>query len=134
MSKSNSKESCPCNSEKSFAACCQPVLEDIAVATSPEQLMRSRYTAFTLKDMTYIFESTHPQARHEFDRKSNQEWADQAHFSKLEILKSSNEGNKGIVEFKAHFKINDTETIHHEIASFRKQAQVWYFRDATIVK
>jgi SEC-C motif-containing protein len=129
-----SKNNCPCDSDKTFSTCCKPVIDDIKSASSPEQLMRSRYTAFTLKDMNYIFESTHPQARHEFDRKSNQEWADQAHFSKLEILKSSNEGNKGFVEFKAYFKINETETIHHEVASFRKQSEVWYFRDAKIVK
>ncbi len=129
-----STNNCPCDSNIKFESCCGPLIQNQKPAQNPEQLMRSRYTAFTLKNMDYIYETTHPQARLEFDRKSNQEWADQASFSKLEILKSSDEGNKGIVEFKAYFKLKDTENIHHEVAAFRKQADVWYFRDAKILK
>ena len=125
---------CPCESNKEFSKCCGPLIEQGTKATNPEQLMRSRYTAFTLKNMKYIFETTHPQARGEFDLKSNQEWADQAQFTKLEILNSSVEANKGIVEFRAHFKMKDMDAaIHHEVAYFRKQEGIWYFRDAKIV-
>lgn len=126
---------CPCESNKEFSKCCGPLIEKGNKAENPEQLMRSRYSAFTLKDMKYIFETTHPQARGEFDRKSNQEWADQAEFTKLEIINTSIEANKGVVEFKAHFKMKDSEpTIHHEVAYFRKQEGTWYFRDAKIVQ
>ncbi len=128
-------QTCPCDSKKDFSKCCSPLIEEKEEASSPEQLMRARYSAFATKNMNYIYETTHPQARFEFDRKANQEWADQAEFLKLEVLNSSDEGNKGIVEFKAHFKMKDSEpAIHHEVAYFRKQEGTWYFRDAKIVK
>ncbi len=126
---------CPCDSKKDFSQCCALLIEKGQSAESPEQLMRSRYTAFAIKNMNYIFETTHPQARFEFDRKANQEWADQAEFTKLEVLSSSVNANKGTVEFKAHYKMQGAEpAIHHEMAYFRKQEDVWYFRDAKIMK
>ncbi len=125
---------CPCESNREFKSCCGLLIDHGAQASTPEQLMRSRYSAFALKNMKYIYDTTHPQARGEFDKKANQDWADQAQFTKLEILNSSVEANKGIVEFKAHFKLKDTDpAIHHEVAYFRKQEGVWYFRDAKIV-
>ena len=60
---------------------------------------------------------------------------DGASFSKLEVLKSSMEGTKGLVEFKAHFKMAEppSEEVHHEVSRFRKQAGVWYFREGRVV-
>ena len=128
-------QDCPCDSKKEFSKCCSPLIEQTLEAMTPEQLMRARYTAFTIKNMDYIYETTHPQARFEFDRKANQEWADQANFKKLEVINTSTEANKGVVEFKAHFQMKDSEpAIHHEVAYFRKQEGIWYFRDAKIVK
>jgi SEC-C motif-containing protein len=122
---------CPCGSGKNFAACCQPFIEGQQAAATPEELMRSRYSAFCQQDMDYIAKTTDPQAMGEYDMKANAEWARTSKFLKLEVIQSSQEGNKGTVEFKAWFKSGDgPEQIHHEISKFRKQAGVWYFRDA----
>lgn len=97
--------------------------------------MRSRYSAFAEKDLNYIFETTHPQAQAEFDLPGTKEWAEQSKFVKLEILKATDEGNKGIVEFKAHFHDKDNNLhIHHEMSQFRKVSGTWYFRDGRIVQ
>ena len=121
---------CPCQSGQSLEECCLPLIEGKKIATSPEMLMRSRYTAFSLKKIDYIFNTLDPQARGEFDRQTNIDWAEKSIFTNLEIIKSTMEGNKGIVEFKATFK--DAEGvvhIHHEHSKFRKQAGIWYFRE-----
>jgi len=124
---------CPCGSAKTLEACCQPLL-DGEPAPSPELLMRSRFTAFVVKDIQYVQATTDPQSRHEFDLEATKTWAETSEFFKLEILRASAEGNKGMVEFKAHFRGTDgKDQVHHEISKFRKQAGVWYFRDGKLV-
>lgn len=54
---------CPCGSQKSYAACCQPILDDHRCAETAEALMRSRYTAFVLKHDRHILASWHPRTR-----------------------------------------------------------------------
>ncbi len=124
---------CHCGSSKEFSECCEPLLKGQREALTPEELMRSRYSAFVTKDMNYIFETTDPQTRTQFDMKANEEWAETAQFLKLEVLKSSQEGNKGVVEFKATFKAgSQPEQVHHEISKFRKQSGTWYFREGKV--
>ena len=96
--------------------------------------MRSRYSAFCTKNLDYVVETTDPQARFDMDKESTAAWMNGATFSKLEVLASSAEGNKGSVEFKAYFKMNDgPEEIHHEFSKFRKHAGTWYFRDGRVM-
>ena len=95
--------------------------------------MRSRYSAFVDKNLDYVQETTDPQALRDFDRASTEQWMNEATFNKLEVLKATNEGNKGTVEFKAYFTMGGKPEIHHEISKFRKQAGVWYFRDGKVI-
>ncbi|MBX3016557.1 MAG: hypothetical protein KF767_01610 [Bdellovibrionaceae bacterium] len=131
---------CSCGRAKSFKDCCEPLMKGDATADSPETLMRSRYSAFVHKDIDYLYESLDPQARHDWDPKSTEEWANNAEFTGLEIIKATDEGNKGSVEFKARFKMPTepggapVEHVHHEISKFRKQGGVWYFRDGRVIE
>ena len=36
---------CPCGANSTFEDCCQPIIEQREVASTPEALMRSRYSA-----------------------------------------------------------------------------------------
>ena len=123
---------CPCGSAKDYNSCCQ-LLIDGQEAPGPEELMRARYTAFVMKNLDYIAATTDPQAMAEFDFEATRQWAENSEFHKLEILNSSNEGNKGTVEFKAHYRMEGKEHIHHELSKFRKHSGVWYFRDARLM-
>lgn len=99
--------------------------------------MRSRYCAYREKKYDYLESTTDPQARGDIDWRANREWAEQSTFTKLEVLETSIEKNKGIVEFRAHFHLNAdpaSPQIHHEVSTFRKQAGVWYFRDGKAKK
>ena len=121
---------CYCCSEKKFSNCCEPFISGSQLPETPEELMRSRYSAFCLKDGKYLYETTDPQTRMEIDHKGNEDWAHTVQFLNLEILQTSTEKNKGTVEFKAKFKDSSgAEQIHHEIAKFRRQGGQWFFRD-----
>jgi SEC-C motif-containing protein len=130
----NGQMMCYCHSQKKFSDCCQPYLEGES-AESPEILMRSRYSAYCLKNFDYLRETTDPQALGSIDHRANQEWAESVEFIKLEILKAEEEKNKGIVEFKATFKEigKDEIHVHHEHSKFRKQQGLWYFREGRVI-
>ncbi len=124
------KNNCYCDSSKPYVDCCQPLIEGEADAETPEALMRSRYTAFCLKNLEYVQETTDPQTRYKMDQASTKAWMDNSEFLKLEVLSASSEGNKGTVEFKATFKMEGQEPeVHHEYSKFRRQGGIWYFRD-----
>jgi SEC-C motif-containing protein len=98
-------------------------------APSAEALMRSRYSAYCLKNFDYLLATTDPQWRLDFDAPATRQWMDESTFTGLEVLKASEDGNKGVVEFRARFHVGDgAEEVHHEVARFRKQGGVWYFR------
>lgn len=50
---------CPCHSGKEYEECCRPYHEGQNPPT-PLVLMRSRYSAYALKKVDYIMNTTHP--------------------------------------------------------------------------
>lgn len=128
-----SSKSCPCGSGKNFEECCGRFIEGDDVPATPEELMRSRYSAFVVKDFEYLFETTDPQTRNLFDHKANEIWAQSVTFTALEIVSTSEEGTKGKVEFKAHFLEKGSAKTHHEMSRFRKSKGFWLFRDGKTV-
>jgi SEC-C motif domain protein len=135
----NTSPTCYCGKEEPFSTCCEPLLKGASDASDPESLMRSRYCAFITKDIDYLYNTLDPQARYDFDRDATQNWSDKAEFVGLEIIRSQFEGNKGLVEFKARYKMIENpeegvkDFVHHEISKFRKQNGVWYFREGKIL-
>lgn len=114
---------CPCCSGKKYDVCCQPLLNGTAVAQSPEQLMRSRYTAYTLIDVDYLIQTTHPKNRKQYSRKSIKEWAESCEWLKLEV-KFAQEDQVG---FYAYFRESGKLMIHKEHSTFRQEDGIWYF-------
>ncbi|WP_233440398.1 YchJ family protein [Modicisalibacter coralii] len=54
---------CPCGSQRTFAGCCAPVLQDLRRAHTPEALMRARYSAFVIQDTAFLQASWDPATR-----------------------------------------------------------------------
>ena len=66
MKKQNPNASCPCGGlplNARFAQCCEPLLDGRKHASNAEQLMRSRYTAYTLGRGDYVSQTWHPSTR-----------------------------------------------------------------------
>src|SRR5687767_1109085 len=62
MSKTKTPAGCPCGGP-SLATCCGPYLDGTALPPTAEALMRSRYTAYTLKNEPYLLATWHPSTR-----------------------------------------------------------------------
>ena len=124
--------SCPCGSGEKLAACCGPYLEGTKQPASPELLMRSRYTAFAVGDIDYIFDSHDPDTVDQIDRKSTDAWSKQSEWLGLEIIGTNLGGPEdytGTVEFVARYKARGTAINHREVATFRKHNGRWLFVD-----
>ena len=120
---------CPCGSNIAYDECCRPLIQGERQAETAEQLMRSRYSAYVMKEIGYLRGSLHPDHRSDFNEKSTRAWAENADWHKLDILKTAGGGpedTEGKVEFMAVFTEKGALKEHHELSTFRKEAGTWY--------
>jgi UPF0225 protein CGSHiEE_01665 len=124
---------CFCRSGKEYKHCCAPFHLHTAVPEKAEQLMRSRYTAYVLKNIPYIVATTVPSQQTLLETHLLQEWADNTTWLGLEILKTENlTKTQSAVEFKAIFQGEEEELTHQERSIFVKIENRWYFIDPTV--
>ena len=95
---------CPCDSQKSYLSCCEPFITGKQSPETPEALMRSRYTAYTMANIDYIKETMRGNALTGFQEMDAKRWAKRVHWIKLNVLKSVIENTStGYVIFEASF-------------------------------
>ncbi|NUM89707.1 MAG: YchJ family protein [Bdellovibrionales bacterium] len=116
---------CPCGSENDYAGCCEPYVTGRMPAPTPEALMRSRYSAYVKVAPSYLRETLAPESRGDYSEKDVLEWARTSKWLGLRILKA--EGNQ--VEFMAKYQTRGKVLEHHEVSTFRREGDRWYFVD-----
>jgi len=117
---------CPCGSGRAYGDCCGRFIEGKALPPTAEALMRSRYTAYVMKNIDYLIETD----MHEIDVEATKAWMEEATFHKLEVLKTYRGkplDKKGRIEFKARFTRDGEERVHHELSDFEKYKGRWYY-------
>ena len=117
---------CVCGSRHGFSQCCEPLLNEIEQAATPEQLMRSRYSAYSLGGYgQYLLKTWFaPMAKDlsvEELSKSDTQWLG------LTILGSGISGNSGWVEFKAVYKDQQRSVEMNEKSVFTLQGNRWFY-------
>ncbi len=132
---------CPCGSGRPLIACCLPLIQGKSPAWTAEDLLRSRYTAFTRGDVDYIVQSHHSKTRAEVKRDQVEEWSGGSEWLGLEILETSGGGEKdeeGAIAFHARYRLKSDESgkvqEHYERALFAREGGVWTFVDAQPLK
>ena len=129
--------SCPCGEGPELSECCQPFLSGDAMPETAEQLMRSRYTAYTQQAIDYVVDSHDPGSRDEVDRDGAKQWAEQAEWLGLEVvdrIDGQATDDSGVVEFKARYRLEGAEYLHHERATFKRIDGRWYYQDGEMIK
>ncbi len=125
---------CPCGSNKDFSQCCEPIIENKKDAATAEELMRSRYTAFTFANIDYLMKSHHSSTRPVNEKREIKEWSQSVTWVNLSISsteKGMGNDQTGYVEFKAIF-IEDGKLNHiHEKSFFEKEDGKWVYVDGT---
>ncbi len=117
-------QKCYCGSQQEFSNCCEPYLIKKAKPLFPEQLMRSRYTAYVVHNATYLLETTHPSERGNYTLQEILNWATENSWLKLEIINTT----ATTVEFKAYFlDKKGLGQVHHEVSTFSRVGDDWYY-------
>ena len=117
---------CPCQSGKGFPACCGRFLMQGQLARTPEQLMRSRFSAFALGGFgAYLLATWAPESAAGMTAESLSEPS--LDWCGLEIVSKSQQGNTGVVEFRAFFREDGEVGCHHEISQFERRDGRWLY-------
>jgi SEC-C motif-containing protein len=117
---------CPCGSEEPYTACCQrwhSGFEEGVFAPTPEALMRSRYSAYSIGLIDYLLATWHPSTAPGELELGAVKWIG------LEILHAEATGDAGVVEFVARCRVNGRAQKMHEVSRFVRQDARWYYID-----
>ena len=142
MSKPPSPAPCPCGGG-SFASCCAPFLAGDAVPPSAEQLMRSRYSAFALRDEAYLRATWHASTLPPspiVDPDEKLQWLGLEVKSALRLRQRKanlpEPQDSDTVEFVARFKVGGRAHRLHEVSTFGRAADSagvlrWFYVDGS---
>jgi SEC-C motif-containing protein len=125
------KQACPCG-KGVYGTCCGRFIAGEAVPATAEQLMRSRYTAFSLREEEYLRATWHPDTLPDepITAESDVKWI------ALDVIKHKHvkDTDEATVEFVARFKVGGRGHRLHEVSSFVRQPDAagvarWYYVD-----
>lgn len=121
---------CPCGSQNTYEHCCGLYLNKEQRPQTPEQLMRSRYTAYSLAKIEYITNTMKGKALSGFNSNEAKTWAERVTWIGLKILNTYMETpEKGFVEFTASFLERNQLQGIHELSEFHKEHETWFYVD-----
>ncbi|QEH46556.1 YchJ family protein [Aggregatibacter actinomycetemcomitans] len=124
---------CPCHSYNTYGECCGRFHAYVQFPETAEQLMRSRYAAYVLKNVPYIVETTVPNQQKLLNVQAIRAWAENTQWLGLQILNTETLTKvQSAVEFNAIFQGEEGEQAHHERSIFVKIDGRWYFVDPTV--
>lgn len=127
---------CPCGKEREFEQCCSVIIKDQSKAKTAEDLMRARYTAYATGAIDFIMQSHLNTEGEPPNREALKAWSRDSDWLGLEVvaaLKGGPKDTEGQVEFKARYKLEGQEQVHHERAEFERVDGLWFFSDGTPV-
>lgn len=121
---------CPCGTGTPYDACCGPLHRGERLATTAEELMRSRYSAYAVGDEGYVFRTWHPRTRPD-DVSPDPGLA----WTRLEVVDTVAGGpddETGEVEFVAHYRTPAGTGSMHERSRFARRAGRWLYLDGDV--
>lgn len=121
---------CPCGSEEPYGRCCLPLHLGERQAETAEQLMRSRYSAYAVGNLDYVWQTWHPRTRpSEPTAEAGLTWTGLEIVDTVEGLSGDESGE---VEFRAHYVHNRRSGTLHERSRFAVRARRWFYVDGDL--
>jgi SEC-C motif domain protein len=124
---------CYCRSLKLFDMCCKPLIAGDVAATTCEQLMRSRYSAYCHRDVEYICRTYHSSVRSANPKSTIAAFANGSHFIELNVLSSEQNAEEGFVCFKIKYIQGNGLYAFSERSRF-VYSDAWYYVDGVLTE
>jgi SEC-C motif domain protein len=124
---------CYCGSTKAFDVCCAPFISSQAAATSCEQLMRSRYSAYCHKAIDYIYNTYHHSVQANNPKAALAAFAYNSHFIALQVLCSEQHEQEGYVSFNIKYLQQNMLCEFSERSRFIFNGE-WYYVDGILTE
>ena len=118
---------CTCGQQLPFENCCGRFLDFNQLAKTPEQLMRSRYSAYARGGYgQYLLDTWLPSMTNSMTAAALSERS--IEWVELQVLDQSQDGDEGTVEFNAFFvSDSDEREVLHEKSAFQRVAGHWLY-------
>ena len=127
---------CPCGSNKHFSLCCQPFITLQQLPHTPEQLMRSRFSAYVKGAADYIYQTYAKSSQQQQSLSEITQWAAMSKWLFLEIHHSCDTPQAGHdypeVTFSAHYLLGNKYHILTETSRFLRENDQWRYLDGDI--
>lgn len=121
--------SCPCG-HSLYSQCCQPFHDGLQKPSTAEELMRSRYSAFALKQPQYLWQTLHSSQQPTTSLNELTKSVQAQEFQSLTVIQCKQgqaKDNEGIVEFRAVYKHGQGLAFLQERSRFVKEAGQWFY-------
>jgi SEC-C motif domain protein len=118
-------DQCPCGSGEAYDDCCGRFHRGPASAPTADALMRSRYSAFAVGDIGYLWETWHPRTR-----PAQVILPEGGRWTGLEVLARTGGGvfdTDGTVEFEAHYEIAGQIGVERQNSKFVRENKRWLY-------
>ncbi|MBL4940818.1 MAG: SecC motif-containing protein [Colwellia sp.] len=137
---------CFCGSTQRFSCCCQLLIEQKAFPQTPEQLMRSRFSAYVVGNSPYIYATYAKSSQASQSLKEIDDWSNSCTWIALHIHSGSDiaqiDSPEQFVEFSAFYVANNTLCELRENSRFiveinttnENQNPHWCYLDGDIIK
>ncbi|MEA1983719.1 MAG: YchJ family metal-binding protein [Campylobacterota bacterium] len=119
---------CICGNLTPFEECCAPLISHQCQPETPQQLMRSRYSAYVKSDAKYLVFSSVCENQTEEDMVDIENFSSQVEWLKLDVINAIDER----VEFKAYYRDKDGVQVLHEKSNFVLVDGVWKYKDGAL--
>jgi SEC-C motif-containing protein len=117
-----SQRACPCGAP-SYDEHCGPLHRGERQAGTPEELMRSRFSAYAVGDLDHVWRTWHPRTRPEHvSPDPSRRW------TRLEIIEAVDD----VVEFDAHYDTPAGPGVQHERSVFERRAGRWFYVEGDV--
>jgi SEC-C motif-containing protein len=126
MTATQKESPCPCGGG-AYTQCCGRFISGEKVPQTALELMRSRYTAYTMQDDAYLQSTWHCSTRpvEEKITEAGLKWLG------LEVRKHVPAGDEATVEFIARYKVGGRAHRLHEISRFVREDGRWFYVDGS---
>ena len=135
VSQATDTRPCPCGSGKTYAECCRKIVEGGEEATTPEALVRARYSAYATRNFPFLVETTLPAKRTpEVTAEELARRTDGVEWLRLDILDSGREPDsegmeRECVDYRAYYRIGSATMQIGERSFFQRVDGKLYYSD-----